>query len=482
MTPSSSFRSGFHRKLWPHSRNFRRLVWLNAFIVCLFATGLYHSLNPIPGTAGNTVPNHPPPAQASYTPPAAPSTSPAPVVNSTAPAPASNNPPATPQPAGNTALLLQPTAALENSLSQFPKVDNSWGAVLRSRGQIPLQGFDAYYLTTGDPKNLSRADRHYAPPTSPDDGLNSDFGHYASLWKQNPNRMIYKENAVDIGVNFAWSGLHNIPAQTFAGYWVGQLDVPESSIYHFRSQHSRGNLRILLNRHRILESTNRNNQREISLRLDEGAYLLEVEYVNGWHTAQFSLDMRSEKHLLQTADLLAPLATLKLPSSTVVYAASIGTSGRENGQVNMKYPAETRPYLLLLSSNSPVKWNIYGNNPPRAIIYNHAPKGSEVRAEQQPPGISWKGKIDYREDAPTPSCRCQNGQLLCESGVDSLEKVAADIAQWTGYPLAGISSAYHADTLTMPQTIVTAQTLAEHRGNMDYIDQQRQLCQRLSGK
>lgn len=438
-------------------------------------TGVHDDSGVTPGFTGS-------PPQASYTPPAAPPAAktppPAPVTASNAPTPASF----TPQPAGNAALVLQPTAALPDSLSRFPKVDNSWGAVLRNRGRIPQQGFDAYYLTTGNPPKPSRSPFPDASPNPPEISLNSDFGYYADLWKQNRKRMVYKENVPGIAVNYAWNELHNIPSQTFAAYWVGQLEVAESGTYHFRSHHGHSNVRVLLNRHRILEATTRSSGKEISLHLDKGAYLLEVEYVNGWHTTNFSLDISSEKHLLQTADLLSPLATLKLPADTVVYAASVESASETDRRITLKYPAESRPYLLLLSSSNPVRWNIYGNNPPRAIIYNNAQKGSEVNAEHQPPGIPWSGKFDYRDKSHTPSCRCRNGQLLCEGSMGSLEKTAADIEQWTGYPLAGISGAYHATTLPMPQTIVTAQTIAQHRGNTDYIDRQRQLCQRLSGK
>lgn len=474
-SPASSRRRDFghRRRLWQHSPPFRRLVWLSGIVFLLFALaqfGAYQKQNTPPPLSPNT----------SQTSPAAPMTTQVrPGLNMAGISPALITPatPAPPPPAaGNAHTVIQNTSAPQDGLSQFPRVDDAWGEVLPGRQNMPKQGYRVFYLTTGRPEDVAKSG--YFSPFMGDKNLNLDASAYGTLWQQNRKRIIAQETVSDIFVEYQHNELKNIPAHEFAAYWIGRIDVKETAMYEFAPKQSWAGVRILLNRHRIYEST-AHAKPPVSVRLTPGTYVLEVEYVNNWHTVSFALDVFERKAVAQTADLKSPLTSLNLPSNSVVYVASVGRA-EKGKQINVNYPQDPRPYVLILSSQEPVHWELFGHQAPQAVIYNQALQGSKVNAEGQPASIAWSGNLHFRPDAGPPQCKCQNGYLLCQGGPDSLDDIARKVHQWTGYPLAGINGVVSASDITIPQIVVTEEALAESRQNDD-IEAQRQLCQRLSG-
>ena len=81
----------------------------------------------------------------------------------------------------------------------------------------------------------------------------------------------------------------NIPSEQFAAYWVGRLRVPETGMYQIKGKLSWANVRVMLDRHIILDAKNSLNSK--TFRLKKGEYLLEVEYENHWHTTKFHLNI-----------------------------------------------------------------------------------------------------------------------------------------------------------------------------------------------
>ena len=92
-----------------------------------------------------------------------------------------------------------------------------------------------------------------------------------------------------MGVHYAWDEFHGIPAEDFAACWLGKLRVEKSGRYRFHMQQSRSAARVLLDRHVIYEGSAPETP---NIWLEAGEYALEVEYVNNWHTADFSIALK----------------------------------------------------------------------------------------------------------------------------------------------------------------------------------------------
>ena len=80
-----------------------------------------------------------------------------------------------------------------------------------------------------------------------------------------------------------------IPSERFAAYWVGRLRVPETGMYQIKGKLNWANVRVMLDRHIILDAKNSLNSK--TFRLKKGEYLLEVEYENHWHSTKFHLNI-----------------------------------------------------------------------------------------------------------------------------------------------------------------------------------------------
>ena len=167
------------------------------------------------------------------------------------------------------------------TLEDYPVVADRWSDALAARA--PASGFTAYYLTTGDPRVIDArkaATRDDAPPSRHRPLAVEAF---ASRWRDEPERLIATENVATIDIHYRYNAFKGIPAQDFAACWMGTLRIDEGGDYRITPQAGKGQLRLLLNRHRISSGA------PVTLRLTPGDYTLEAEYRNDWYTADFSL-------------------------------------------------------------------------------------------------------------------------------------------------------------------------------------------------
>lgn len=150
----------------------------------------------------------------------------------------------------------EPVSAGEDTLDNYPLANPAWAGILNPSKQSPASGYNAYYLDTAKPRH---------------------------------QQLVRRANVRDIAVEYSWSDFHNIPSEQFAAYWVGRLRVPETGMYQIKGKLNWANVRVMLDRHIILDAKNSLNSK--TFRLKKGEYLLEVEYENHWHTTKFHLNI-----------------------------------------------------------------------------------------------------------------------------------------------------------------------------------------------
>ena len=313
-------------------------------------------------------------------------------------------------------------------LAAYPLATRSWGDIYNPGGNIPAHGFAAWYIDT-----------------------------------RQPQQPVATAEETRIALDFAYSDSHGIPSESFAAYWAGKIPVVQKGHYRLKADIGWAQMRVLLDRHIIAES--RESQRtELppALELDAGEHLLEVEYSNHWHTAQFQLALEPDVPAYGSEDLAAAIAALHLPPATVTHVVALYQSAAADRRVRVQAPTGDTPYILVLNSYDPVNWELQGRAP---VLVVHDDRGS-LRGMGGAPQLVWRSRFSHNaasEDLPGPpecTCHIRERSLKCEG--DVTPGLVGKVKQLTGYPLAGFSGAYdNTDDALIPVPLTPGAALAE---------------------
>lgn len=157
------------------------------------------------------------------------------------------------------------------ALGSYPLAEHSWGDTFNPQKSTPSQGYFVWYINTNQPKQV-----------------------------------IGRETVSSIAINYPFDQFLKIPSEDFGAYWVGQLHVPQRGAYRISADISWAKMRVMLNRHIIAESENSSENQMVWL--EPGDYLLEVEYINNWHTTSFQLTVAPVIEEMDSSDLPAAVA------------------------------------------------------------------------------------------------------------------------------------------------------------------------------
>lgn len=421
------------RSLWEHSPAFRQLVWCAVGVgVLFFLGGTAQSKQTTAGTptsALNTPSSQP--ITPTYTPP--PTPTPTPNIASNTSIATHTLPP--PQP-----VIQHATANTPNQdLSRFPEAQSSWGDYLNPSNEIPTTGFNAYYLRTDDLKTI-----------------------------------VAREKVNRISLSYAYNEFHNINAQNFSAYWVGNLSVPQDSLYQFSVTLSWAKVRIIVDGHIILDASN--SSKPTTVFLPTGNHKIEVLYTNNWHTVEFQMKVAPLSTNIPVSNLQQALAQLNPPRNTVVYLASVYRSSSRDNNIYLQPPSNHTPYILIVNSYEAVNWSLNGSPKPVAIIQS-GNKNSNVSASGNPPVLLSNTSFSYYKNNDDISCRCAGGHFYCENN-QSLSQIANQVLNETGFYLYGTSRRYSTDALVIPENAVNQSDLDNSQQNSDHIEAQRQACEK----
>lgn len=398
------------RSLWEHSKPFRQLSYWAMFVGVLFLLGTWSAQhqNHAQAAAANSIATPTPPSNHITPPP-----------NNTTP-----SQPVPIQPAIAPPVPVQAAQPVQNGLSNYPLANKTLGDNVNVHNALPLTGFNAYYMN-----------------------------------EDQPSIVVARENVAQVAMNYIYAEFHNIPSEKFLGYWLGKLRVPQDGVYEISANLSWSNVRVLIDKHIIVDASNSFPSQTVYL--TKGEYKLEVEYNNNWHTVGFQFNIKPHSKAISSNDLRQNLASLNLPSNTVVYAASVYESRNRDNRISIQTPShETRPYILLLSSYESVNWEVVGTTRPALILYHNK---SNVRASGLSNTLAVDYAISYNAFAREHDCHCSgNGHFVCSSsGRNTASDVLQNVQSTLGYPLVGFSGEYATSALTVPQVSVNANLLNE---------------------
>ena len=255
--------------------------------------------------------------------------------------------------------------------------DSTWGEYLNPTDKLPKGSFQAFYINT-----------------------------------DKPGTVIATEFVDDIAINYAWDEFHGIESGDFGGYWVGNLEFETQEVKRIAVSQSWSKTRILINGRVLYEG---GSDQSILYRFEPGVHKIEVEYVNNWHTTEFSVDISSEVSCLDRDEIKARIEA-NLYGHYQVYYAGVYESPSKNLKTVVNLERTARPVLLVLSSYSPVKWylsNPYGVDV-RAIVYGSSKPGATLAGEISDAVIRFPAGSRIGSYDVSPRCRCVAGHFHCE--------------------------------------------------------------------
>ena len=169
-----------------------------------------------------------------------------------------------------------------NPLDRFPRAAGTWGNILNPGGNTPVGSYTVWYLNTGHSRQHGMGDNLLPRNSLPQDP--EPIPAYTPQTKH----VVARERTGSVSVNYSWSELHGIPSRQFAAYWAGRIRIPRRSLYSIKNKMSWARVRVILDGHILMDGE---REKDVSLELDRGDHLLEVEYINAWHTTEFRLDI-----------------------------------------------------------------------------------------------------------------------------------------------------------------------------------------------
>jgi hypothetical protein len=299
------------------------------------------------------------------------------------------------------------------------RANTTWGAALNPSGQASVGVFKVFYINTNNPRTA----------------IASDY-------------------VTDIGISYAYDELHKIPSEEFGAYWVGKLRFDKAQEKTINVSHGVGKSRVILDGQVLHEGA---RAASIPYHFGAGDHVLEVEYVNNWHTTQFRLSVADQLVRLNTPQVRGELRRAGAAGAPVHYVG-VYESKRPDLSISLNAAQLRGDAVLVLNSYAPVKWIVENlqHAPIKAIVVASFQPGSEVVGlpNAGPRIVAHAGRVGTYA-SPEARCRCVASRYHCEDSGDLL-KTQTEVADLTGGVLASVSGAYGGDTFSLPGTPVTA--------------------------
>jgi len=312
--------------------------------------------------------------------------------------------------AGSALLLPSPAMVVRASPDAQPKLVrppvapvSSWGRKFNPEGLVPESGFRAFY-----------------------------FDRTAQVTKA------FEEHADTVAVKYAWDELHGINSEAFAAYWVGMVEAQDAGPQQFDVSLSWSRARIFVNGTLVREA---GGNASFEAMLKPGANLIEVEYINNWHTTEFKLTIGGARKLIARKDVRAALETLRRKPGAVHYVGLYESDNRDTS-VAVKLLPGARDAVLWLDSYEAIDWRIDPSDDIAAVVVSSYSPGSRVVNAGSIPVFDVKDGFRLYSATPT-GCDCAGSMFHCESDT-SIIGVAEGLRQSVGLPLAGYAVQYAA--------------------------------------
>ncbi len=213
--------------------------------------------------------------------------------------------------------------------------------------------------------------------------------------------LVASETVDRVAINYAWSDFHEISSESFRASWKGELAVLKDQTLNFNFDASWSE--VVLRIDGVETAKWRDSSKVLPLLLMKGTHVIEVDYINHWHTTSFNMSITQnnsyDKQTVRSA--LAPL----MDSDTRLVIFGAYESGNRYNDLKVILSGEKTPVFLVLVSFNAVHWIIDNPNniPIAGIIYNSTHSSSTIEADSFVPKFEVKDLANEYENFPQSS-------------------------------------------------------------------------------
>ena len=285
-----------------------------------------------------------------------------------------------------------------------------------------------------------------------------------------PKQIIFSEIVENIGVNYPYEEFHNIDSGHFGGYWVGYLDINKEEPYTFAISFSNSKIRVIVDGYELYNGSHR---AMIPYTFSKGKHKIEIEYLNGWHTTELTVDILPKIKFVGLDDIKKTLLALDMKNIEFWYAGVYDSKAKDN-TITLDIQKSDKPIVLLLQSYSAIRWKI--NNPyhtdiKKVILNSYAPISTVS-------GIT-PDKVIYTKSYTASGyilenrCSCMNGIFHCSSGTfDGYSPITSMFDK----QIKGFSGKYSTDLLQVPEKIMDKAEYDKLKQQKEKIELLRKEC------
>ena len=287
-------------------------------------------------------------------------------------------------------------------------VQSSWGKKLNPTSAIPSKGFRAFYFD-----------------------------------RRNPSKVVFQEDVNGIAIKYAWADFHAIESPNFAAYWVGKLNFQSAATRQFSVSQSWAKSRIFIDGAIVFDESSRKNT--FRHHFTPGDHVVEVEYINNWHTVEYKVTIGDVIEKLDEETLASRLQSQDGKFGGVYYVG-LYESARKDTSVDVTVPETDSPVILWLSSYEAIEWNVDSLKPGSVVVVSsHAP-GSQVSGSHV--GQVFHSQSFLGRTGLSKRCSCTAGHFRCEERTD-MNDLAEKLLSTIGVPLTGYAAEYSAAAVTI---------------------------------
>lgn len=324
------------------------------------------------------------------------------------------------------AMLLQPCVAVaEGFVSGFgqPPAHNArdssmggqvtgWGKHLNKDGDIPTGKFKAFYF--------DRTNKQTPPVQEIVDNVSVQGGFYTK----------------------------GIKSGNFAAYWVGRFEFDETTTKTFYFNISWSSARLIIDGKFV-----RKRSEGTVYTFKPGAHVIEVEYINNWHTVGFGMRMKDAEpdgpHRFATEDEVVELFREMNDHKYELHVAAVYESANGDASLDVNIAAQETPVVLWLNSYEGVGWRIQNphDTPLLAVVYASYSKASDLEGVSEYVPVLAFNKWTSMHNVKFRSCSCSGGHFHCEVKKDLLQ-INAEFEGLYGKSIDAYAGGYKAAELT----------------------------------
>lgn len=208
-----------------------------------------------------------------------------------------------------------------------------------------------------------------------------------------------------------------IKSDKFAAYWIGQFDFYQPTKKEFYFDISWAKVRLIIDGQLVPIKGEK-----AEYNFSAGSHVIEVEYVNNWHTVGFSMKM-TDGNTFHTEEEIADFFKTIDDREYELHFVGVYESKNSDGSINVEVANRGKPVVLWFASYDGIIWNFKNKDDVFILGIIVASHSKGVSFDNKPEGVPifYMNKYMGRYNKEVGGCHCAGHHFHCNDKTDILE-------------------------------------------------------------